>query len=131
MAITVLIADDSTLILERLVALISEIDGVHLVGQATTAAEAIALARQHQPDVVILDVRMPGGNGIEALQAIKKITSSQVIMLTAYPYPQYREKCLSLGADYFLNKADEFDQIARVLNEIKTGTAINDAERGS
>jgi DNA-binding NarL/FixJ family response regulator len=118
MSLTILIADDSALIRERLAAMLSEIDGVQLVGQATTAQEAIDLVTRFQPDVVILDIRMPGGNGIEALQAIKKITPSKVIMLTAYPYPQYRAKCLRLGADYFLDKNDEFDQIARVLEEI-------------
>jgi DNA-binding NarL/FixJ family response regulator len=118
MSLTILIADDSALIRERLAAMLSEIDGVQLVGQATTAQEAIDLVTRCQPDVVILDIRMPGGNGIEALRAIKQITSSKVIMLTAYPYPQYRAKCMQLGADYFLDKNDEFDQIARVLEEI-------------
>ena len=118
MSMTVLIADDSALIRERLVAMLAEIEGVQLAGQATTAQEAINLATRFQPDVIILDIRMPGGNGIKALQAIKQITSSKVIMLTAYPYPQYREKCLQLGADYFLDKNEEFDQIARVLDEI-------------
>jgi two-component system, NarL family, response regulator LiaR len=119
MPLTVLIADDSILIRERLAALIAEMDGVHLVGQAETGAEAIALARQHQPDVVILDVCMPGGNGIEALQTIKKVTASQVIMVTAYPHPQYRKKCLHLGAEYFLNKDDEFDCIVPIMNRMQ------------
>jgi DNA-binding NarL/FixJ family response regulator len=119
MSLTVLIADDSILIRERLAALIAEIDGVHLIGQATTAAEAIALARHYKPDVVILDIRMPGGNGIEALQAIKKVAPSRVIMLTAFPYPQYRQKCLQAGADYFFDKAGDFDRVAAVLEQLQ------------
>ncbi|MBN1582140.1 MAG: response regulator transcription factor [Anaerolineae bacterium] len=119
MSLTVLIADDSILIRERLAALISEIDGVHLAGQAITVLETIALASQLKPDVIILDIHMPDGNGIDALQAIRLVTQAPVIMLTAFAYPQYRERCMQLGANYFLNKNQEFDQIARVLDEIK------------
>ena len=122
MSLTVLIADDSALIRERLTALISEIDGVHLVGQATTALEAIALTDQLEPDVIVLDIRMPDSSGIHALQAIRWITQAQVIMLTAFAYPQYRERCMQLGANYFIDKNQEFDQIARVLSEIKCQT---------
>lgn len=122
MSINVLIADDSALIRDRLVDVISEIDDVCLIGQATTASEATALAQQHKPDVVILDIRMPGGNGIKALQTIKQTTSSKVIMLTAYPYPQYRTKCLQLGADAFLDKNDEFDLVAEVLENLKSSS---------
>ena len=71
MSLSVWVADDSALIRERLAGIISEIDGAHLVGQAPTGQEAIALASQHKPPVVILDIRMPGDSGIETLQAIQ------------------------------------------------------------
>jgi DNA-binding NarL/FixJ family response regulator len=57
--------------------------------------------------------------GIEALRTIKQGTTAKVIVLAAYPYPQYREKCLCLSADYFSNKADEFDQIVCILDQMK------------
>lgn len=85
-----------------------------MIGQATGAQEAAALAEQRDPDVVILDIRMPGG-GIRALQAIKRNTASRVIVLTAYSYPQYRERCMQLGADRFLVKDTGFDQLPQVL----------------
>jgi DNA-binding NarL/FixJ family response regulator len=122
MLLNILIADDSVLIRERLIKVISEFDDVFLVGQATTAEEAINLAQKHKPDVVILDIRMPGGNSIKALQTIKQTTPSKVIMLTAYPFPQYRTTCLQLGADAFLDKNDEFDLVAEVLANLKSSS---------
>lgn len=115
----VLIADDSTLVRERLVALISELETVELVGQAGNAREALRVIQRLRPDVVILDIRMPGGSGIQVLEAIKTSTAAPVvIMLTAFPYPQYRKKCLELGADYFLDKTTEFDHVAKVLRQL-------------
>ena len=113
------IADDSTLVRDCLVTLISEIEGVELVGQAGDAPEAIEGIQHLRPDVVILDVRMPGGNGIQVLEAIKKKNAAPVvIMLTAFPYPQYRKKCLEAGAEYFFDKATEFERIAQVVEQL-------------
>jgi DNA-binding NarL/FixJ family response regulator len=117
----VLIADDSALMRERLGALVAEIEGVELVGEAGSAKEALAGIRRLKPDVVILDIRMPGGNGIQVLQEIRKEPAARpiVIMLTAFPYPQYRQKCLEAGADYFFDKASEFDRVASLLKTLK------------
>ena len=117
----VLIADDSTLVRERLVDLISEIEGVELVGQAGDGREALKAIARLKPDAVILDIRMPEGNGIQALEAIKKNSADSpiIIMLTAFPYPQYRQKCLAAGADYFFDKSTEFDRVTLVLEELR------------
>jgi DNA-binding response OmpR family regulator len=72
---------------------------------------------------VILDIRMPGGNGIQVLEAIKTSTAAPVvIMLTAFPYPQYRKKCLEVGADYFLDKTTEFERVVEVLEQLYSKT---------
>ena len=114
----VVIADDSVPVRERLAAMLSELEDVELVGQASSLAEVLWVVQQTRPDVVILDVRMPGGNGIEALKMIKATGAAPVvIMLTAFPYPQYRKKCLEAGADYFFDKATEFDRIPGVLEQ--------------
>ena len=66
--------------------------------------------------MVTLDIRLAGGNGIKVLERIKKEQpSSAVIMLTNYPYPQYREKCRQLGADYFFDKVTEIGSFVKVL----------------
>jgi CheY-like chemotaxis protein len=68
--------------------------------------------------VAILDIRMPGG-GLHVLEAVKGGESPPVvIMLTAFPYPQYRKRCLEAGAEHFLDKATEFDQIAVLLGRL-------------
>jgi YesN/AraC family two-component response regulator len=118
----VFIADDSALVRERLAALISEIEGAEVVGQAGDAPEAFEGIQHLRPDVVILDIRMPENNGIQVLEAIKKSAAAPVvIMLTAFPYPQYRKKCLEAGAEYFFDKATEFEQVTEVLKKIQDG----------
>src|SRR5437764_11818681 len=98
----VLIADDSAVVVERLVTLLSELAEIEIVGEAQTCGEATERIRRLQPDVVILDIRMPDGSGIDVLETVKQSTPAPiVIMLTNFPYPQYREKCLRAGADFF------------------------------
>ena len=111
----ILIADDSALVRERLVELVSVVGGVKVVGQTEDARGTIRAIQRLKPDVAILDVRFEG-NGLRVLETVKAGESPPVvIMLTAFPYPQYRQKCLEAGAAYFLDKATEFDQIAKVL----------------
>lgn len=123
----VFIADESSLVRERLAALVSELEGVELVGQTGDAYEAFEAIEQLRPDVVILDIRVPGGNTLQMLAVVKKIAVAPVvIMLTAFPYPQYRQKCLEVGADYFFDKPTEFDRVVQVLEKMRDdGMAIS------
>ena len=116
--IRVLIADDSLVIRERLTDMLSELRGVELVGQAEDALEARSLAEKLKPDVAILDVRMPGGSGVDVLHDIKRRNPEiKVIMLTAYPHPEVRNRCVQEGADYFLEKSTEFTRVAPILSD--------------
>ena len=118
--VKVFIADDSRIVREHLVTMLDELAEVEIVGQAENVAEAISAIRKLQPDVVILDIRMPGGSGIEVLQAIKQDEKAPVvIILTNYPHPAYRKKCLRIGADFFLDKSTEFDQIPAVFEQVR------------
>ena len=115
----VLIADDSALVRERLAALLCELEAVELVGQASNRRQTLEAIQRLRPDVVILDIHMPGGNGLQILETVKASESAPVvIMLTAFPYPQYRKKCLEAGAEYFFDKATEFDQVTEVLKQL-------------
>jgi DNA-binding NarL/FixJ family response regulator len=126
----VLIADDSTLVRDRLATLICELQGVELVGQTGNAPETLTAIRRLKPDVVILDIRMPGGNGIHILEKIKAHDASPiVIMLTAFPYPQYSKKCLEAGAEYFFDKATEFDSVAEVLEQLNGSRQVSHQPR--
>jgi DNA-binding NarL/FixJ family response regulator len=115
----VYVVDDSPLVRERLVTLLSEVQGVEVVGSAESAEEGIAGISLKEPDVVVLDIRMPSGSGISVLEEIKKRDAAPVvIMLTNYPYPQYRKKCMDAGADYFFDKSSEFHKVTDVLSRM-------------
>jgi DNA-binding NarL/FixJ family response regulator len=116
----VLIADDSNLVRERLAALVSEVEDAELVSQVGNAREAIEAIQRLKPDVAILDIRMPGDSGLQVLEVVKTDKAAPVvIVLTAFPYPQYRRKCLEAGAEYFFDKSSEFDRVAKVLEELQ------------
>lgn len=117
----VYVVDDSPLVRERLVSLLSEVDGVDVVGSAASAEEGIAGITAHEPDVAILDIRMPAGSGISVLEKIRaREKPPTIIMLTNYPYPQYRRKCMEAGADYFFDKSSEFHKVPGVLARMVT-----------
>ena len=120
MRVRVLVADNSVLVRERLVALVSELETIDLIGQAGNAGETLGCVNRFNPDVVILDSRTIGRNG---LQVLKKIKAGQpapvVIVLSTDPYPQYREMCRQLGADFFLDKDTEFHRVNKVLGTLR------------
>ena len=115
----VLVVDDSLLICERIGILLSELEQVDLVGQAQDTLGARAAVRRLKPDVVIMEVCMPGGSGLCLLEDIKRMPAAPaVIVLTAYPRPQYRARCLEAGAAYFFDNSAEFSQLPRVLTQL-------------
>jgi DNA-binding NarL/FixJ family response regulator len=115
----VFIADDSALLRERLIDMLSELEGIEIVGQAQDSLSAVRSIHKLKPDVVILDIWMPGGSGFNVLQNIKKNkVAPVVIMFTNYPYSQYRKKCMDEGADFFFDKSSEFEKINEVLKQL-------------
>lgn len=118
-----MIVDDSAVIRQRLVRLLSELYGVEVVGQADDVPVAKELVKKLKPDVAILDIRMPSGSGADLLQELKQLKPSPtVIMLTNYPYPENRKKCMDLGADFFFDKSTEFQEAVRLLGRMATGS---------
>ena len=115
----VFIVDDSAVIRERLETMLSELKGIGIIGQAKGSTEAEEAIPKLKPDVVILDIRMHGGNGIDVLKNIKKDKNPPlVMMLTNYPYPQYRKKCKDAGADFFFDKSTEFEKVTEVFKKL-------------
>jgi len=103
----------------RLGNLLSMIKGVETVTQAENAQKAISTYQTIRPEVLILDIRMRGANGIEVLKHVKSGQNApKVIMLTNYPYPQYEKKCFEEGADYFLDKSKEFDELNEIIRSL-------------
>ena len=121
----ILIADDSLVVRDRLVTLLTEaLQGIEVVGQAKDATEARNLAEELRPDVAILDIRMPKGSGADVLLDIKKLNPvPKVIILTNYPHPENKKKCIDRGADYFFDKSTEFKKVVSVLRGMLRGPA--------
>jgi DNA-binding NarL/FixJ family response regulator len=115
----VLIADDSSAVVERLADLLEEVPGAQLVGRAGDVPEALRCIQQVNPDAVILDLQMPGGSGLDVLRVTRRDNPGlYVLICTNSPSPQYREECLSAGANFFLDKSAEFDKIPAILREL-------------
>ncbi len=127
MAIRVLIADDQPLVRAGLTMLLSAVPDVEVVGEATNGEEAVTLAHDLAPDVVLMDIRMPGTNG---LQATERILSSQalpgvrVVMLTTFDVDEYIFEALEKGASGFLLKDAEPEEIIRAIRAAASGDAV-------
>jgi DNA-binding NarL/FixJ family response regulator len=115
----IFIADDSDSVRERLTAILSEIEGAEVIGQARNAAEAIKGIRSLKPHVVVLDIQMPDGSGIDVLRTIKQDSQPPlVMMLTNHAYPQYRKRCMERGADFFLDKSRELERLPTIFERL-------------
>ena len=115
----IIIADDSSLLRDRIKSLLSSMKNVFVVGEADNGVEALKLIKDEKPDLAILDIRMPEMNGIEVLKKIRKEKmKTKVCIFTNYPYPQYKKKCLEAGADYFLSKTEEFEDIKLIISAL-------------
>jgi DNA-binding NarL/FixJ family response regulator len=114
----VFIVEDSPSIRGRLVELLGEIDGVCVVGEAQSPAEALAGIRQTQPHCVILDLQLIGGSGVDVLRAVHPASPEiAFVVLTANPTAQYQRACMQAGASWFLDKSTEFGKLTEVVIE--------------
>jgi YesN/AraC family two-component response regulator len=107
----IVIADDSALWRERIKSMLSCINGISVIYEACNGVEALQYIIEEKPEFVILDIRMPEKTGIDVLMKIRELNMKiKVCILTNYPYPQYKRRCLEEGADYFLSKTDDFNE---------------------
>ena len=115
----VFLVDDSLVIRQRLKRLLAELEEVQVIGEAGEVQQATDAILEQKPDVVLLDIHLFNGNGIDVLRRLKKEKPAPaVIILTNYPYPQYRQKCIEAGADFFFVKSTEFDQVVPALKQL-------------
>jgi DNA-binding NarL/FixJ family response regulator len=122
----VLIADDMATMRERLAEMLSQIEGLEIVAQAGTGSEASGAIQLLRPDLVILDIQMPDGNGIDVLREAKQsYPDTVVVMLTNHPYSQYRKKCAELGADYFLGKTTDSKLLIAIAEHLATARGVD------
>lgn len=113
------IVDDSDLIRERIVQRINKCDKLKIVWQAENVEKTFNCCCNSVPSVIILDIQLPDGSGIDVLEKIKSdYPGVKVIMLTNYPSLPFRKKCIEAGADYFFDKSTEFENVFAVLKEM-------------
>jgi two-component system, NarL family, response regulator DevR len=119
MKLKVFIADDSLELRKRLKEMLEENKSIHLVGEAEDAGQAITALDRLKPDVVILDVHMPGGGGMRVLRNIVLMgTDTVAIVFTAFANAQYRQAYLAAGADYFFDKTHDVQNMIDTLDEL-------------
>lgn len=105
------------MIRQRLADLLAEIEGVVLIGQAEDVPGATKGIAATKPDVAIVDIRMPGGSGIDVVKSVKAGVPGgpSFMMYTNYGLPQYRQACADAGADFFFDKATDGQKLADAI----------------
>jgi DNA-binding NarL/FixJ family response regulator len=115
----VLVVEDSTAVRRRLACRLKEITGVELVGEATDGSGALWYARTLGPEIVLLDLSLPGPSGIEVLSRLKGGPNPPVvIVLTNNANEPYRVACLGRGADYFFDKSKQLDEMIDLVSDL-------------
>ncbi|MER7769763.1 response regulator transcription factor [Kitasatospora sp. NPDC096140] len=120
----VLVADDQTVVREGIVMLLGLLPGIEVVGAAGDGEEAVALVERHHPDVVLMDLRMPRCDGVEATRRIRAAhPETEVVVLTTYADDDSLFPALQAGARGYLTKDAGAEQIARAIADVRAGTA--------
>jgi DNA-binding NarL/FixJ family response regulator len=125
MTIRVVLADDQPLVRAGLRVLIADTPGLEVIGEAATGAQAVQLARDTRPDVVMMDIRMPGMDGIEATRMITAgDDAARVVILTTFDDDDYVYAALRAGASGFLVKDMALDDILTAIRVVAAGDAL-------
>lgn len=129
MSIRVLVADDHTLVRDGIRALLATAGDLELVAEAADGREAIAQARQAQPDVILLDIAMPGLGGLESVPLLQReVPDARILILTQYEQPEYVRRFLHLGvAGYVLKKAAGAELISAIRAVHRGGLVVDPA----
>ncbi|WP_328530298.1 response regulator transcription factor [Nocardioides sp. NBC_00368] len=122
--IRVLLADDQQLVRSGFRLILSMEDDISVVGEASDGAEAIARARELRPDVILMDVQMPGTDGIEATRTVVAEGHAKVIILTTFDRDDYLFDALAAGASGFLLKNADPDSLAEAVRAAAEGHAL-------
>jgi len=122
-----LVVDDHEVVRQGLVALLDRRPGFQVVAQAGTVEESIAQARLHQPDIVVMDVRLPDGSGVEACREIRaELPATRVIMLTSFPDDEAVLSAIVAGASGYLLKQIRARDLVAALEAVGRGESLLD-----
>jgi DNA-binding NarL/FixJ family response regulator len=120
--IRIIVVDDQAVVRQGFVSLISTVPDMRVIAQGTNGREAVALYREHRPDVVLMDLRMPGMGGVEAIAAIRReFSDAKVIVLTTYDGDEDIYRSLQAGAQGYLLKDMFFDELESAIRAVHAG----------
>ena len=125
--IRVLLADDQALVRAGFAALLGDEPDIEVVGEAADGAQALGLARRLKPDVVLMDIRMPGTDGLAATKAIttdERLGSVRIVILTTFDLDEYIFEAIRAGASGFLVKDTEPAELLRAVRVVHSGDAL-------
>jgi two-component system, NarL family, response regulator NreC len=129
MSIRVLVADDHTLVRDGIRALLATADDIDVVAEAADGQEAIEQARTARPDVILLDIAMPGLGGLEAVPVLRReVPGARILILTQYEQPEYVRRFLQLGVGgYVLKKAAGAELLSAIRAVHRGGMVVDPA----
>jgi DNA-binding NarL/FixJ family response regulator len=125
--IRVLLADDQALVRAGFRSLLDAEEGIEVVGEAGDGEEAVAMAAEHVPDIVLMDIRMPGLDGLEATRRIagdERLAAVRVVILTTFDLDEYVFEALRAGASGFLVKSTEPVELIRGVRVVAEGDSL-------
>ena len=118
------VVEDHALFRRGLIGLLNDQPDFRVVGEAGNGPDSIELCRQQKPDVVVMDVNMPGGNGIEAVQTIKQELQTRILMLTISTKDEDLIGALAAGADGYLLKSTEPAELCEAIRQAAVGHGV-------
>lgn len=122
--IQVVVVDDHALFRAGLVGLLEEMPGIKVVGEASNGAEAVEIVKSKHPDIVLMDINMPVLTGVEAVQALRRTEKCKIIMLTISKHEDDLFEAISAGADGYLLKNVEPEELKKALYQVMEGNAV-------
>ncbi|MFD5462970.1 response regulator [Kitasatospora sp. NPDC127059] len=127
--VRVLLADDEHLIRGALAALLSLEDDIEVVAQAGSGPEALAMAQSHRPDIAVLDLQMPGKDGIEVATELRRLLPDcRCMIVTGHGRPGYLKRALEVGVRGFLPKTVSAADLAGIIRTVRSGGRYVDPE---
>ncbi|WP_113703384.1 response regulator transcription factor [Nonomuraea lactucae] len=126
MTTRVLLADDEHLIRGAIAALLDLEDGIEVVAQVGRGDEVLAAVAEHRPDVAVLDIEMPGMDGLSAAEQISSLC--KIVILTSLGRPGYLRRAMAAGVSGFLGKDASAEELAMAIRKVRTGGRYLDAE---
>ncbi|MDR7071924.1 response regulator transcription factor [Fictibacillus barbaricus] len=123
--INILLVDDHAILRDGLKNIISFEEDMHVVGEATSGEEALVLSEQLSPDVIIMDINLPGINGVETTSIIKaKKPNARILVLTMYTHDEYLLASLKAGADGYLLKDAPSEHVVDAIKAVYRGESM-------